>query len=471
MGQEIEDRAVVLGASIAGLLAARVLADVYPEVTVVDRDELPANSAPRRGVPQGRHIHALLARGLQIMEGLFPGLTAELVSQGVPTGDLLGDTRWYFDGHRLPQIGIGLLALSASRPFLEASIRARLRALPTVAFVEACDVVGLVYEPNNRRVTGARVLRRTDGSAEEVLGADLVVDALGRGSRTSVWLDALGCERPEEERVQIGLGYSTRIYRARQGALDGDLAIVAPPTPGRPRGGALARIEGNRWMLTLAGVLGDYPPRDVEGYLAFARSLQLPDIYETIRDADPLEDPVAYRFPASVRHRYERLARFPDGIIVMGDALCSFNPIYGQGMSVAALEALTLRRHLERGVKLQPRSFFRDVARLIDVPWDIATGGDFAFPGVEGRRTRKIRMVNAYMARLLDAATHDVTLSQAFMRVTGLVDRPGKLLNPSVAARVLRGTLRRKEAVTDFIGDAPGDVEVATEETVMTVQN
>jgi 2-polyprenyl-6-methoxyphenol hydroxylase-like FAD-dependent oxidoreductase len=460
MGREIGDRAVVLGASIAGLLAARVLADAYAEVTVVDRDELPANSAPRRGVPQGRHIHALLARGQQIMEDLFPGLTGELVSQGVPTGDLLGDTRWYFDHHCLPQTDIGLVALSASRPFLEASIRARVRALPAVAFVEACDIVGLVYEPDNRRVTGARVLRRIDGSAEEVLGADLVVDAMGRGSRTSVWLDAFGCELPEEERVQIRLGYSTQIYRARQeGALDNDLAIVAPPTPGRPRGGALTKLEGNRCMLTLAGVLGDYPPRDREGFLAFARSLQLPDIYETISDAEPLEDPVAYRFPASIRHRYERLARPPDGIIVMGDALCSFNPIYGQGMSVAALEALTLRRHLERGDKLQPRRFFRDIARLIDVPWDIAAGGDLAFPGVQGRRTRKIRIVNAYTARLLDAAAHDVTLSRDFVRVTGLVDRPGRLLNPSVVFRVLRGALRRKDAV-----NATGDVDAGTEE-------
>jgi len=443
MSKRIGDRAVVLGVSMAGLLAAHVLADAYAEVTVVDRDELSENSAPRRGVPQGRHAHALLARGQQVLEELFPGLTADLLAQGVPAGDLLGDVRWYFNGHRLRQVDTGLVALSASRPCLEASVRARVRALPRVNFVERCDVVGLATTPDGRRVTGARVLRRADGSAEEVLGADLVVDAMGRGSRTPVWLEALGYKRPEEERVRIGLGYSTRTYRLQHGAAGGDLAIVAAPTPEHPRGGALAILEGDRCMLTLAGVLGDYPPRDPDGFLAYARSLPLPDIYETIHDAEPLDDPVAYRFPASVRHRYERLARLPDGLLVMGDALCSFNPVYGQGMSVAALEGLALRSHLERAREPQPQRFFRDVARLIEVPWNIAAGGDLAFSAAEGRRTRKIRLVNAYIARLLAAAAHDASLSRAFVRVAGLVDRPGKLLSPRVTFRVLRKTLRR----------------------------
>jgi 2-polyprenyl-6-methoxyphenol hydroxylase-like FAD-dependent oxidoreductase len=430
MNRQIGDRAVVLGASMAGLLAARVLTDSYGQVTVIDRDELPETPMHRRGVPHGRHLHALAARGQQALEELFPGLTAELVAHGVPAGDLLANGRWYFSGHRLRQAHTGLVLLCAGRPFLESYVRARVRALPNLRFLGRCDVVGLATTQDGRRVTGARVLRRADGGAEELLGADLVVDATGRGSRAPAWLDALGYPRPEREQVRMGLGYATRTYRLPSDALDGDLTILDAATPQHPRTGALLILEGDRWMLTLAGILGDHPPTDPDGFLAFARSLRFPDIYQAIRDAQPLDDPVGLRFPASVRHRYERLDRLPAGFLVVGDAVCSFNPIYGQGMTVAALEALTLRRHLEPGVEPQPRRWFRDLARVVDVPWDMAAGGDLVFPGVQGRRTLKVRLVSAYLARLHAAAARDASLASAFLRVVGMVAPPRRSCVP-----------------------------------------
>jgi hypothetical protein len=311
-----------------------------------------------------------------------------------------------------------------------------------VTFLERCDVAELATSPDGRRVTGARVRRRAGGSAEEVLGADLVVDATGRGSHTPSWLQALGYPRPAKEQVRIGLGYATRRYRLPPDALGGDLGMLHGTTPEHPRGGALLMLEGDQWMVTLVGILGDYPPTDPDGFLAFARSLRFLDLYEAIRDGEPLDDPVAFRFPASVRHRYERLPWFPDGLLVMGDAVCSFNPIYGQGMSVAALEALALRRHLERGTRPQPHRWFRDLARVVDVPWDIAVGGDLVFPSVQGRRTAKVWLVNAYIARLHAAAAHDASLASAFMRVAGLVARPESLLRPGIVLGVLRGSLR-----------------------------
>jgi 2-polyprenyl-6-methoxyphenol hydroxylase-like FAD-dependent oxidoreductase len=442
----VGDRAVVLGAGMAGLLAARVLADAYAQVTVIDRDQLPEGSAQRRGVPQGHHIHALLARGQQALEELFPGLTAELVAQGVPAGDMLANARVFLSGHRLRQTHTGLLLLCASRPVLEGHVRARVRALPNVAFQDSRDIMGLAATPDGRRVTGARVQRREGGNGEEVLDADLVVDATGRGSRTPVWLEALGYGRPARDQVRIGLGYATRTYRLPPGALGGDLAALHGLTPQHPRGGAFQVVDAGRLMVTLGGVLGDHPPTDPDGFLAFARSLRFPDIYETISDAEPLDDPVGFRFPASVRHRYERLPRFPDGLLVLGDAVSSFNPIYGQGITVAALEALALRRHLEPGIQPQPRRFFAEVARLVDVPWDIAAGGDLAFPGVPGRRPLKVRLVSAYLTRLHAAAAHDATLASAFVRVIGMVAPPHSLLGPGVTVRVLRGTLH---AATD----------------------
>jgi len=354
---------------------------------------------------------------------------------------MLANGRFYFSGHRLRQARTGLVLLCASRPLLESHVRARVQAIPNLRLLDSCDVLGLAATPDGRRVTGARVLRRADGSAEELLGADLVVDATGRGSRIPIWLQALGYAPPDEEQVRIGLGYATRIYRLPPDALDGDLGVLQAATPQHPRTGALLLLEGDRWMLTLAGILGDHPPTDPDGFLDFVRSLQVPDIYEAVRDAEPLDDPVAFRFPASVRHRYEKLDRFPDGLLVVGDAVASFNPIYGQGMSVAALEALTLRRHLERGMEPQPRRFLGDLARVVDVPWDMAAGGDLVFPGVEGRRTAKVRLVSAYLARLHAAAAHDAHLATAFLRVAGLVAPPQSLLRPGVALRVLRGSL------------------------------
>ncbi len=460
MGKQTGERAVVLGASMAGLLAARVLADAYAQVTVVDRDELPEASTHRRGVPQGHHVHGLLARGQQALEELFPGLTAELVAHGVPAGDLLADARLFLSGHRLRQAHTGLVVLCASRPVLEGHIRARVRALPNVRFLDRRDIVGLATTPDGRRVVGVRVLRRADGSAEEVLGADLVVDATGRGSRTPVWLDALGYARPATQEVRIGLGYATRTYRLRRDALGGDLALLIAATPEHPRTGAMQAIEGDRWMVTLAGVLGDHPPTDPDGFLDFAGSLQFPDVYETVRAAEPLDDPVPFRFPASVRHRYERLSRFPDGLLVVGDAVCSFNPIYGQGMSVAALEALALRRHLERTAEPASQRFFRDLARVVDAPWDMAVGGDLVFPDVEGRRTAKNRMINNYLARLHAAAEHDAELSSAFVRVVGMVAEPASLLHPGVASRVMRASLRNKfRGAAGRSGDVPEPVD------------
>ncbi len=443
MEKTTRDRAVVLGGSMAGLLAARVLAETYAEVVVVERDELPDTAEHRRGVPQSRHIHGLLARGQQALEELFDGLTAELVELGAAVGDVLQDAQVCFGGHRLQTGRSGLLALQVSRPLLETVLRARVRRLPSVAFMDRCDVAGLTTTPDGRRVTGARVVRRLDGSAEQIVTADLVVDATGRGSRTPAWLEMLGYPRPPVEQVRIGIGYSSRTYRRAPGLLDGSMGILNAATPDHPRGGALAAIEDGRFLVTLYGILGDHPPTDPAGFTEFAATLQFPDISDALRDAEPLDEPVQFRHPASVRHRYERLTTFPEGLLVMGDAMCMFNPIYGQGMSVVALQALALRAHLRKHGRPQPIRFFRRLGRILDVPWSMATGGDLAFPQVEGRRTVQMRLLNGYLARLFAGAAHDPHLGRAFLRIAGLVDPPQALLAPRVSARVLRAGVGR----------------------------
>ncbi|WP_326551664.1 FAD-dependent oxidoreductase [Micromonospora sp. NBC_01813] len=435
MNTDTDDHVVVLGGSMAGLLAARVLADAYERVTLIDRDQLSEDGVHRRGVPQGRHLHALLARGRRVLDDLFPGLTDDLAVAGVPSGDLLDNVRWFVSGHRISRINIGQSMLFPSRPLLESHVRARLRKLPGVTLVDGTTVTGLTSSDGGSRVTGVRI--RTGPDTESVIEADLTVDATGRGSRTPAWLDALGYPKPATEQIRVDVGYASRSYRLPPGTLGTDKLILQNWTPARPYGAGLAEQEGGRHILTLAGLLGNHPPTDPAGFAAYAAQLEYPDIHQAIQQGEPLDDPVAFRYPANVRHHYERLSRFPDGLLVIGDAICSFNPFYGQGMTVAALQAQALREVLSTG-SLHWRRFFRQVARVVDVPWSIAAGGDLAFPGVVGRRTAKIRLVNAYLPRLHAAAVHDPTLSAAFTRVTGLLEPPESLLRPDRMLRVLR---------------------------------
>ena len=237
----------------------------------------------RRGIPHGRHLSMRWPRaGQQALEELFPGLTAEMVADGAKAGSLLADAR---DVPQQPPASadrtpVWCCSAPADRSWRHISAP-EYGPSPNVALLDLCDVVGLATTPDDRRVTGVRVLRRADSSAEEVLLADLVIDASGRGSRTPTWLDSLGYARPDLEQVRIGLAYATRIYRLPTDALNGDLAILDAATPQLPRTGALLALEGDRWMVTLAGILGDHPPTDPEGFLDFARSLRFPDIYES----------------------------------------------------------------------------------------------------------------------------------------------------------------------------------------------
>ncbi|MEV2275127.1 FAD-dependent oxidoreductase [Nocardiopsis sp. NPDC049922] len=448
--------AVVLGASIAGLFVAHVLARVHTRVVLVDRDEVVGTDTARRGVPQGHHVHGLLANGQLMAEDLMPGLKRDLLENGVPMGDLGGQLRWYFNGRRLAPVRTGLVVIGGDRAILEHHVRRRVAELPNTEFRQGTDIVSLVHDDAAARVTGVRVQSRT-GGPEEVIDADLVIDASGRGSRTPVWLDSLGYGRVPEETVRIGLSYTTRRFRLRSDPFGSDVSVNPVATPDHPRGAFLTTLGGDLCAVSLTGVLGDTPPGDLEDFLDFARSLPVPDVYEALRDAEPLGDAATFKFPASVRRRYEAMDRLPSGLLVVGDAACTFNPVYGQGMTMAALQARVLREHVADGAAPSPRAFYRATRRALDPAWSIATGGDLAFPEVEGRRTPLVRFVNAYLDRLRHAAHDDVRLSEAFLRVIGLVDPPERLLTPSLALRVLRRGARRDRTHSEptRIGQGP----------------
>ncbi len=430
--------AIVIGASIAGLAAARVLSERFDRVTVIDRDTLPIQYVDRPGVPQGRHGHGLLASGLRGLERLFPHLEDDLIAAGAVGGDVIGNVRWFQHGYYKARFDSGLRGFLMSRALLEGAVRSRVRQLRNVRIVDTCHVLGVVGDAAGTRIVGVRT---QPGLAERFHLADLIVDASGRASRAPTCLSEIGYETPDVERIDIDLTYATRQFTRTQGDLDGDsAAIIAATPPDGKRLGFILAIEQNRWMVTLGGVLGERPPADQDGYREFALSLERPDIYNVIRHAAPLTDIVSLRFPASRRYRYDKLRRFPEGYLVLGDALCSFNPVYGQGMSVAALEALHLESCLAEpaGVHQLWKRMFRRTAGVIDRAWRLAAGSDLAYPAAAGRRRPWSATANWYLGKVHAAAATDHMVCRTFFDVAGLLAPPTALVHPGIVARVAR---------------------------------
>jgi 2-polyprenyl-6-methoxyphenol hydroxylase-like FAD-dependent oxidoreductase len=424
---------------MAGLAVAAVLAERFDRVTIVERDTLPDGDQHRRGVPQGRHVHALLPAGLEALTGLLPGLVDDLTARGA---QLLEPSafRFHIGGGCIYPVDYGRQVIDATRPLVEAVVRARVRELPGVGVVEACDARGLVTDRDRRRVRGVRLLRRADSGAEEILTADLVVDTTGRGSRSPRWLADLGYAPPAEESVPVDIHYATRYFRHRAEDLDGATQILVARSPQQRRGGVAQVVEGQRWQVTLAGFLGERPPTDLEGFAAYAGSLSTGDLHAIVSGSEPIGDAATASYPANTRRRYDRLRRFPEGYVVAGDALCSFNPVYGQGMSVAAQEAAVLATVLDRdGLDRVGQRFFRRSRRVVDVAWTLAVGSDLADPAVEGPRTAQWRLVDAYLRRLVPVAHRDPAVALAFLHVIGLVAAPESLMRPRILWRVLTG--------------------------------
>lgn len=431
------DHAIVVGAGVSGLLTGAALAEHYQAVTILDRDTLPAEPAPRRGVPQGRHVHAFLARCLQSADRLLPGFTDELAAAGAAVVDLHRDTRIYVDGHCLHPATSGIAGVGISRMLFEHILRRRVSASPRITIRDGQGVAGLLTTPDRSRVTGVRASER-DGSAETEVEADLVVDAAGAGSRSANWLEQLGYAPAPQEAVKVDVTYVTRPYRRAPGMAGGVLGVGCGAYPGMHRGGGLAAQEDDRFAVALIGVLGEQPPTDDAGMAAFAATLPAREIAEIVGSATPLGPAVRMRYPASVRRRYERLRRFPRGYLVTGDALCSFNPTYGQGVTVAAMEAVLLQRLLAAGpAEGLARKFFAAAAKLVDIPWSMAAGADQRLLPANGRRPLAERLTGAYFERLYAAAAQDARVAHAFIRVMNLIDPPTRMFAPAVARRVL----------------------------------
>jgi 2-polyprenyl-6-methoxyphenol hydroxylase-like FAD-dependent oxidoreductase len=462
------ERAIVLGASMGGLLAARVLADFFRTVTVIERDELPDDPVNRRGVPQGRHVHALLARGAQILDEFFPGLLDELVAAGAPVWDAGELSKLYasYSGHVLLRSGTiagdpeRMAMYMPSRPLLECHLRRRLQAIENVTIHSGQDVAELTSTADHSRVTGVRVVNHA-GGAEQELTADLVVDAMGRGAHTPAFLESLGYGRPVEDHIVMHTTYASQPLRIPPGTLKEMLSLIGP-APGRPTGMFLVGYEHDTWIFTVYGMVGHEPPRDLAGMLSFAEEYAPAHLLAAVRTGEPIGPVVQHRMPSSQWRRYDKMRRLPDGLLACGDAICSFNPIYGQGMSVAALDAVALRDCLRRGVTDLPRRYFRAAAKAISVAWQTGATSDLAFPEVEGRRTPSMRVTNRLVNSVLTASESDAVVGTQFFKVTGLIDPPTRLLHPWFLYRVATVNLGRRQRHSPpqqaaVVGPADGD--------------
>ncbi len=454
-------QALVIGGSIAGLLAARVLLNHFEQVTIVECDRIPEQPTSRPGVPQGTQVHVLLTQGQRILEQLFPGLKDELTAAGAPTVD------WVADWMTLGVWGWGLRFASGftgytcSRNFLEWVLHRRLAETGRLQFLEACQAIGLLTNANKSQIAGVKLRCRTQVNTTQPklqeLTADLVVDATGRNSALPKWLASLGYQAPQITVVNSFLGYASRWYqRPEEFRADWQGLLVAAKPPQERRSGVLYPVEGNRWVVTLGGIGRDYPPTDEAGFLNFARSLRSPIIYEALKDAQPLSPIYGFRRTENRLCHYEKLSKLPEGLVVMGDAACAFNPVYGQGITVAAMGALALDECLQQQfqhdqgnlVGLTGR-FQQRLAKVNAMPWLMATGEDFRWSTTVGGQPDHItRLMHHYFDRVLRLMIDDPDMYRKFWQVVHMVKPPRALLQPSIVTRVFWSVINKEREIS-----------------------
>jgi flavin-dependent dehydrogenase len=438
--------AVVIGGSIAGLTVAKALAGHFAAVTVLERDLLPDGPGPRKGLPHAWFLHNLLPGGDEALETLFPGFRETHLANGaVEFGG--EELCWLTPEGWLPRFPMRRRTTASSRDLVDWSIRQMVASDARITIRDGTGATGLIVSDNSQAVLGVRLHSiGADPDDEEILPADFVVDASGRGSRAHRWIQCLGYDAPREYRIDSQLVYASRIYRPPSGVeVDWKLLIVSP-RPDSPRYGAIFSIEGGRWMAALGGVGGVLPPKDDTGYLDFAASLPTPAVYEALRQADPLTPVRRYRRTENLRRRWEAMPRHLERFIVVGDAACAFNPEFGQGMSVAARTAVAIKRGVGEHLRRHPDGDLtglagrlqRLVTRIAAPAWDMATGEDLKFPTtVGGKVTPTLRLAQWYGNRVLRAATRYPDITEAFLAVVSLVDPPTTLLRPAVVRRAL----------------------------------
>jgi len=449
MSNHLGERAVVIGGSITGLITGRVLSDFFDSVTILERDTIEDHPAVHKSIPQGHQAHALLHGGQRALDSLYPQLTELLlysgavpVRPGIDAVVFLPNGKFYsLVGEMKEPCELADVIYAQSRGLLEHSIRQLTRAVRNLSFLSQVNVSELVYASGS--VRGVKFRHQDNSNAPELFDADLVVDAGGRGSHAPAWLRSIGFDEPQQTIIGSDFSYTGGKFRLRNGDVSEKMLMVPGRAPDFPKAAIVARNEDGIWLMSLGGRFGDFPPTDDSGFLAFAKSLYTPVMYDFLANSERVSDLVAHRFPTSIQRHYERLERFPERFLVIGDAICSFNPIYGQGMSSAALQAEALHQLLDqraqdaRGISGLAHDFFSKAAEIIATPWALAAGADLAFPQTQGERPSDAREGAAYFAALQRLASEDLALVRLYTDVVGLLKPLSVLYEEPLRSRVI----------------------------------
>lgn len=436
------EHAIVIGASIGGLLAARVLADFFRNVTVIEKDACPVEIAARKSVSQGHHTHVLLPAGAQVLDRLFPGRLADLIRDGSRPFDY-GGCRFHLIGNWMPRVETGLFSLAQTRPFLEEHLRRWVSEIPNIRLSYDVAVARLLFDGSGLRVAGVSLKRAINDRAGRDLQAELVIDATGRRTRLPVWLAEHGYGAVPETNVGINLAYTTGRFRTPDDFVpDHPILYIVGHPPQETRIGAVVCVENGLISGSVGGYHGDHPPTDLPGFLEFARSLCQPHVFDVLSRSELVAPLARYKFSGSIRRHYGKLARFPDGILPIADAVCSFDPAFGQGMTVAALEAEILADCLARGADTSEsygslrRKYLKRIESLINIPWDLSCGENLKYPQTTGTRSLTFHLARRYRDRI--ATCGDAYVTSNFYRVLTLTASPGMLLRPRIVVRALR---------------------------------
>lgn len=428
--------AIVIGASTTGLAASAVAARHFDRVTNIDRDVLPDRPEWRKGVPQSRHGHILLRGGQSVFNHYFPGLTPDMLARGAVEVDMANDICWYHSGGWKQRFDSGLTMQCQTKGYLEYCVRQRLQQFPNVEFRQQSTFDGLIAR--NNRIVGVRV----DGGTE--IEADLVIDASGRNSDTPKHLAALGFGSPEVSELKVDIGYSTTMFKPGDAARDWK-AMLIHSRPPATRTASLLPAEGGRWIVTLLGWQGDHPGGDHESFLEWTKGLPVPDLYQTLRQATALEPVWRWRFPSNLRRHYDKLSTAPDGLVVVGDANTSLNPLYAQGMSHGAIGASILDQCLNEQQRqvgagqtqgLSQR-FHRAYSALLDECWFTSTVEDYGAVSGGGKAPWLSRLASWYLGKVTELTWHDAAVAREFINVMHLQQPPMTLMRPSMALKAL----------------------------------
>ncbi|MBE7382782.1 MAG: 2-polyprenyl-6-methoxyphenol hydroxylase-like oxidoreductase [Leptolyngbya sp. SIO1E4] len=446
--------AIVIGGSMAGMLSARVLSGHFEQVTILERDRFPHEQpAPRRGIPQCQQLHILLTRGRQLIETLFPGLEAELIDAGAAVIDMSADVKWlnpFGWGLRFPS---GFQAFSFSRHILDWLVYQRITKIANVQVWESSYVQGLLTDAAKTAVTGVCVRRRHPENPihvwQEDLRADLVIDASGYSSKAPKWLQAIGYEAPEETAITTAMGYASRLYKIPQDfQADWQGVYIQAAPPHRTTMGVLYPIEDNQWIVGICATAPDQPAADEAAFLEVLRNLPSPDIYEAVKNAQATTPVRIYHPPGNRLRHYERLRRQPPGFLVLGDAVCSFTPIYGQGITVAALGVNLLQQCLQQtkadNLGQLPTDFQKQLAQVNSSAWIAATSQDAKYPSVKGLvkpLTPPEKAVGWYMDQLIRLTIQDPEVSRVLFNVFHMMKPSSDLFQPAVVFRVIKHRL------------------------------